>query len=277
MPSSFARRLRLALWVVAGLIAGGLVAYIVYAEVRPSSTDRANDYIHDVNEAQRELSIEISRVNQANRAFSRSEPADELIPDLRESERTIAALRERIASLRPPREARELHEALLVLLAEQRAIAEEVTAMVVYLDTLAGLGPELDAAAASLTRELRAAETAEEQGVIFDAYARKVRGLRARVDAVTPAPAFEPTHRAFVRQLGQTSALTRRLAAAARAGDASAAADAADRLRTLSDPKPAVRRAEQAAIRAYNRRVRISFGLIRAVERERDELARDLA
>jgi hypothetical protein len=277
MSSAFARRLRLVLWVVAGLIAAGLFSYIAYAETRPTSTDRANAYIEQVNELQDELSVEISRVNQAYREFARSEPADELVPKLRRAEETIGILRARIAALEPPSQAHELHEALLALLADQRKLADEVAGTVAYLVALSELGPPLDRAAATLTRQLRAAETAGRQAEIFTAYARQVQGFRARAVAVDPPPAFEPTHEAFVRRLGQTSALTRRLARAAREADAEAAATAADRLRALSDPQPAVRRAEQAAIRAYNRRVRQTNGLRRAVDRELAELARDLA
>lgn len=276
MRSAFASRLRLALWIAASLIAAGLFSYIAYAEIRPTPADRVNDYITDVNEIQRELSIEISHVNQAYRQFAESEPAAELAPKLREAERTIATLRQRLAQLDPPRQARELHEALLRLLAQQATIASEVTATVGYIDALSALVSPLDIAAATLSRGLRAAKTADEQAEIFTVYARQVEGYRAKAAAVQPPAAFEPTHRAFVQQLGETSALTRKLAAAARAGDSAAAAAAAAELRTLSDPNPVTRRAERAAIQAYNARVRDVAAQLRLIERKRDELAREL-
>lgn len=273
----FASRLRLALWIVAALLAAGLGSYIAYSEIRPSDADRVNDYIADVNEVQRELSIEISHVSQAYRQFVEARPAAELTPKLREAEQTIGTLRQRVSELDPPRQAAELHEALLLLLSKQAATASEVTATVEYTSALGKLVSPLEAAGAKLNRELRAATTADEQAEIFTRYADRVQKIRADAAEVRPPAAFEPTHRAFIRQLGETSALTRRLARAARSGDTEAAAAAADELRTLSDPKPATRRAEQAAIRAYNNRVRGLAAQTRVVQRERDELSRELA
>jgi hypothetical protein len=73
------------------------------------------------------------------------------------------------------------------------------------------------------------------------------------------------------------SAVTRRLSEAARAGDSAAASAAAAQLRALSDPRPTTRRAERAAIQAYNSRVREVAAQMRLVERERDELSREFA
>ncbi len=104
-----------------------------------------------------------------------------------------------------------------------------------------------------------------------------MREIRADAGAVRPPAAFEPTHQAFIRQLGETSALTRRLARAARTGDTAAAAAAAEELRTLSDPTPVTRRAERAAIQAYNNRVRGIAAQMRLIQLERAELSRELA
>jgi len=273
----FASRLRLTLWIVAALLAVGLGSYLAYSEIRPSDADRVNEYITDVNEVQRELSIEISHVSQAYRQFVEARPAAELTPKLREAERTIATLRQRVSQLDPPSQARELHESLLLLLTKQAAVAAEVTGTVEYTSELDKLVLPLQQAGATLRRELRAAKTADEQAAIFTRYAARVRKIRADAEAVQPPAAFEPTHAAFIRQLGETSALTRRLADAARSGDKEAAAAAADELRRLSDPRPATRRAERAAIRAYNSRVRGIAAQLRVIQRERDELSRELA
>jgi hypothetical protein len=273
----FASRLRLALWIVAAVFSIGLSSYIVYAELRTSDADRVNEYIADVNEVQRELSIEISHVSQAYQQFIEARPASELTPKLVKAERTIATLRRRVSELDPPRQAQELHEALLLLLAKQAAVAAEVTGTVEYTSELGRLVAPLEKAGVTMSRELRAASTAEEQSEIFTRYAAQVREIRGEAEDVQPPAAFAPTHRAFLRQLGETSALTRRLAAAARSGDSAAASAAADQLRTVSDPRPATRRAERAAIKAYNNRVRGIAAQMRVILRERDELSRELA
>jgi len=277
LSSWFARRLRLLLWVAAGLVAAALFAYIAYAEIRPSSTDRVNAYIAEVHEVQRELSIEISRINQAYRQFAEQRPVDELLPKLAQAEGTIAALRVRLRQLEPPAEARELHAAILRLLAEDAKIASEVTATAAYLGELGELGKPLQTSAGSLRRGLARARTADAQSVIFAAYAKRIRLVRAQANTIDPPQAFEPSHRAFIRRLGETAALTARLAAAASAGDVATASTTAAQLQRLSDPRPAARQAERAAIAAYNERVKGVEALLLEVERERQELAKELA
>lgn len=272
--SWFARRgVTLGLWAVAALIAGALVAYVVVDELRPTRTDRVNDYIAQVNDVQRQEASEISRVNQAYVKFSGKTPLAELIPQLRESERTIARLHARVAALDPPRDAARLHAAFLAFLDEDLRAAREVTSMAVYLQRLQTDARPIAPASAKLRRRLASAKTSDQQVAAFAAYASDIDKVRARLAKLESPPALEPSHRAFVRRLQTTSSLSRQLRDAAKRRDTATAAYLIQRLKLLAEPTPATRRAEIAAIKAYNKRLARVNRLVSDIDREQQRIA----
>jgi hypothetical protein len=270
------KRLTLSLWIFAGLVAAALIALVAFQEIRPSRQERVNDYIADVNDVERQLSIEISHVNQAYTAFGGKTPLAKLVPQLRESERTMATLRERVASLDPPSDAEGLHRALLRLLNEDERVAREVTAMAVYLQALQRQAQPIQPAAAALRARLAKAKTSDAQVEAFGHYADDLDVVRKRLELVEAPPALAPSQRAFVQRLETTSSLARRLQAAARRGDTATASYLIQRLRLLSRPTPASRAAEIAAIRAYNERVKLVNLRARDVAREQQRLSKTL-
>jgi hypothetical protein len=267
------RRITLALWVLAVLFAGGLVAYIVVDELRPSRADRVNEYIAHVNDVQRQLASETSRVNQAYRKFGGKTPLAELIPQLREAERTIETLRSRVAALVPPPDAQRLHSALLALFDEELRGAREVTSMAVYLRDVQAEARPIAPASAALRKRLASATTSGDQAAAFAAYARDIDKVRTQLAKLKAPRALAPSHRAFVRRLQTTSSLSRQLRDAADRRDTPTARYLIQRLRVLSQPTPATRRAEIAAIRAYNKRMARVNELVRAVGREQQRIS----
>jgi hypothetical protein len=275
--SWFARRgVTLGLWVVTGLIAAGLLAYVAIGDIRPTRKERVNDYIAQVNDVERELSPEISRVNQAYQKFGGKTPFANVIPQLREAERTVATLRSRVAALDPPSDAQRLHTVLLALIDEELHAAREVTAMAVYLQRLQTDAGPMEPAAAALRKRLSNAETSEDQVRAFAAYARDIDALRVRVAKLEAPPALAPSHKAFVRRLKTTSSLSRQLREAARRRDTATATYLIQQLRRLAQPTPATRRAEIAAIKAYNKRLARVNELIRVLGREQQRLSTSL-
>lgn len=273
-PSSWfaRRRVTLGLWVVAGLIAAGLLAYVALGEIRPTRKDRVNDYIVQVNDLQRQLASEISRVNQAYSKFGKT-PLRTLIPELREAERTVTTLRARVAALDPPSDAARLHNAFLALLDEDLSAAREVTAMAVYLQQLQTEARPIEPAAATLRKRLSAATTSDVQVEAFASYARNIDAVRVQVATLQPPPVFAPSHQAFVKRLASTSSLSRQLRAAAQRGDAATASYLVQRLRLLAQPTPATRGAEIAAVKAYNVRRRRVQELVVALGREQERIS----
>jgi hypothetical protein len=267
------RRVTLGLWVVAGLIAAGLLAYVALGEIRPTRKDRVNDYIVQVNDLQRRLASEISRVNQAYSKFGRRTPLRTLIPELREAERTVTTLRARVAALDPPSDAARLHNAFLALLDEDLSAAREVTAMAVYLQQLQTEARPIEPAAATLRKRLSAATTSDVQVEAFASYARNIDAVRVQVATLQPPPVFAPSHQAFVKRLASTSSLSRQLRAAAQRGDAATASYLVQRLRLLAQPTPATRGAEIAAVKAYNVRRRRVQELVVALGREQERIS----
>jgi hypothetical protein len=270
------RRVTLGLWVVAGLIAAGLLAYVAIGETRPTRTERVNDYIAQANATQRQLASEISRVNQAYGKFGGKTPLSQLIPQLREAGRTIVTLRNRVAALEPPEDALRLHGAFLALLDEDVRAAREVTAMAVYLQRLQTEARPIGPASARLRERLSKAQTSDEQAAAFASYAADVDVVRARVARLHAPRPLAPSHAAFVKQLATTSSLTRQLRTAARRRDATTAGYLIARLRVLARPTPATRRAEIAAVKAYNERLERVDERVRAVSREQRRLAMSL-
>jgi hypothetical protein len=274
--SPFASRLTLGLWIVAGLIAAALIAFVAVTEFRPSRKDRVNDYIAEVNDVERQLSIEISRVNQAYRQFGGKTPLGTLVPKLQEAEQTISTLHDRVAELEPPADAAELHRALLRLLDEDERVAQEVTAMAVYLEELQRESRPIEPAALELRKRLTNAKTSDEQVAAFEAYAAAVDAVRIRLEQIERPPALAPSHRALLKRLETTASLTRQLQAAARRHDSATAAYLIQRLRLVATPTPATRRAEIAAIKAYNTRIGRVEDRARDVARAQQELSKSL-
>jgi hypothetical protein len=267
------RRVTLGLWVVAGLIGAGLLAYVAVGEIRPSRKDRVNDYIVQVNEVQRQLATEISRVSQAYSKFDGKTPLGPLIPQLREAEGTVTILRARVAALNPPSDAVRLHNAFLALLDEDLSAAHEVTAMAVYLQQLQTEARPIQPASSALRRRLSTATSSDDQAAAFTIYARDVNAVRVRVAKLQAPPALAPSHEAFVKRLATTSSLSRQLRAAAQRRDSATAAYLVQRLRLLAQPTPATRRAEIAAIKAYNVRRQRVGDLVRALGREQQRIS----
>jgi hypothetical protein len=274
LSSWFARRgVTLGLWVVACLIAAGLLAYVAIGEIRPTREERVNDYIVEVNDVQRRLATEISRVNQAYIKFGRKTPLRTLIPQLHEAERTVTTLRNRVAALDPPSDAVGLHNAFLALLDEDLSAAREVTAMAVYLQRLQTEARPIEPAASALRKRLSTATSSDDQVVAFSTYARDITAVRMQVAKLQPPPALAPSHEAFVKRLATTSSLSRQLLAAARRRDAATAAYLVQRLRLLAQPTPATRRAEIDAIKAYNVRRQRVEDLVRALGSEQRRIS----
>jgi hypothetical protein len=267
------RRFTLGLWVAAGLIASGLLAYVAIGEIRPTRTERVNDYIADVNDVQRQYASEISRVNRAYAGFGGKTPLQKLVPQLREAEQTVIELRARTSELDPPTDALALHRALLRMFDEFLRASREVTAMAVYLQQLQTAAGPISKAAAALRKELAGAKTADDQVKAFAAYAVDIDAVRLRLDKLEPAPALAPSHKAFVKRLETTSALSRQLRDAARRRDTATATYLIQRLRLLSRPTPQTRDAEIAAIKAYNERIKRVQERLRDVAREQQRLS----
>lgn len=267
------RGLILGLWAVAALIGSALLAYVLVGELRPTRTDKVNDYIGQVNDTQRELSTEISRVNQAYQKFGGKTPLAELIPELREAERTVARLHTRVAALDPPSDAERLHAAFLALLDEELRAAREVTSMAVYLEHLQTDARPIAPASAKLRKRLAKAKTSDEQVAAFAAYARDIDKVRTRLAKLASPDALAPSHRAFVLRLQTTTSLSRRLRDAAGRRDTATAEYLIKRLRLFSQPTPATRNAEIEAIKAYNKRIARVTQLVSVLGREQRRIS----
>ncbi len=211
-----------------------------------------------------------------SRQFGGKTPLARLVPKLRESERTIATLRDRVAVLDPPADADGLHRALLRLLDEDERVAHDVTAMAVYIETLQREARPIQPAAVALRARLSKAKTSDDQVAAFPSYADHLDLVRARLEKLEPPAALAPSHGAFVQRLETTSSLARQLRAAARRHDTATASYLIQRLRLISKLTPAGRRADITAIKASNERVKLVDERARDVAREQQKLSTSL-
>jgi hypothetical protein len=148
--------------------------------------------------------------------------------------------------------------------------------MAVYLHRLQTQARPIGPAAARLRARLSKAQTSDDQVAAFASYAADVDAVRARVARLHAPPPLAPSHAAFVKRLAATSSLTRQLRAAAGRRDTATASFLIARLRVLARPTPATRRAEIAAVKAYNERLKRVDERVRALGREQRRLAASL-
>jgi hypothetical protein len=266
--------------VAARVGAAVLAAALLAAGCGGDEREDVESYIREVNTLQQELLVPLTEASAAYRSFSTSEKElTKLRPKLIEAEASVRRLDRRVAQLRPPDDARRLHERLRELTGAQVALADELERTSAYMPAyLATLRP-LDAAEKALRTELRAARNARAQ-------AQAIRRFEAAVDEVLrQLRGLDVPRLANAEQGTQTRTLEK---LAASAGDLARALERGDRqaevLRLvqrfanapLSGRSASAQRARIAAVRAYNARVDRVSEAARAVEQERLRLEQSL-
>lgn len=233
-------------------------------------------YIDEVNATQEEFSVRYGNLNRAFREFELSaQSSPEQLPRLREAARTMTQIRLRIEAVEAPPEAAPLRAKLLAFLRQQEALARELVNVTAYMPKLGAAEKPLGAAGTRLRRDLAGA-TVEEQAVVVRRYGVALRGIAARLDELRPPALLEPTHRAYVQQLRAYASSADALQRGIESSDQAAVDAAVRRMQAAAAAPPGTFRAQQAAIRAYNRRVKRVSTLAVALERERRRLESEL-
>ena len=188
----------------------------------------------------------------------------------------MTQLRQRIERVDAPPEAEILRSRLLALLRQQEAVANELVDVASYLPKLRSAEAPLSGANRRLQASVGGAASAEVQGEAVERYAAELRAVATTLDEVAAPPLLEPSRRAYVAQLRGYAAASEALQRGIRNNDQAAVDLAVRRLqRAASSPKGTFL-AQQAAIKAYNERVRRIRTLAVAVEQERQRLEREL-
>jgi hypothetical protein len=122
-----------------GLAAAGAVAaaVVVTVEGRGSSESPAHRsvsaYIKQVDGVQQQLRVRLTKLLIAYRDFTTADARPQVEADVKAAERTLQAVERRVGALEPPPEATRLHRLILRLLNADVAVAHEVTQMTSFM------------------------------------------------------------------------------------------------------------------------------------------------
>lgn len=240
--------------------------------------ERVDAYIRQANAVQERGKARFDAANRSYAAFAKGElTGEDAVPELEAAERAIIATRDGLAALRPPEDARTLHEKLLAAFDANAELAAESTVLARYLPAAADAVRPI----ARLNRRLRArlegAQEPEVQGRALERYASGVDGVLGRMRGLLPAPVVRAAHQAQLARLQAVSRLARRLRRAVEARDRARTARLLLRFRRLNREDRAGSRLNAASIRAYNERYRALLRAQAAVQQERARLERVLA
>jgi hypothetical protein len=238
---------------------------------------QVNTYIEQANAVQRRSADDLERVNASYQAFARGtlEP-EQAAADMARAQRVVRAVRERLADLRPPADARALHRKLVAYLDMNLGMARETARLAAYVPRAIAATAPLARANRRMRAALRAAATPADQAAALDRFARGLGGMLRDLRRLDPPPVLRPAHGDQIARLTSTRSLAVQLHDALVAQDAQGVARLLDRFRSAaSDRRPRTKLAARA-LAAYNRRLQALNGAYADVQREQVRLDRTL-
>src|SRR5205823_245043 len=241
-------------------------------------------YVQRVNRIELLMRSQLLDVEKAYRQFSTA-TLKRSRPRLVRAEETLRTLDQRLEHVDPPPDARRLHRLMLQLVSSEVGLSHEVVQLAVFLPAFDGalrpLGPasvrlgqalaqakapaprlvrgtkkQIAAARAKYAAAVRRAE--REQGDAIEEYANEVRLVQNNLRKLHPPPAMKPTFASERVTLARVRATGGALAKALRLGQRKriGALDVRYRTAARSGTSLAAQRAEIAAVKSYDRRVR---------------------
>jgi outer membrane murein-binding lipoprotein Lpp len=249
-----------------------------------SQRDQVASYLRQVTAAEVKLARPLQQVSNANQAFAKGGAHSNAGPKLAHARRTLMQLRGRLAAIPAPKVANHLRALLLELLDREIGLTDELRALSIFLPRFdADLHP-LQAADLALKRELgqkasgkaasKALDTAKAQAL--DTYAATIGGVVARLRTLDPPGVWKPVYTSQLAALVQLEHTAVPLAAAINGGHAAAVPRLLRRFdaAAVADQSLADQRAQIAAVKTYNRRVKSVATIASAIAKERNRLQR---
>lgn len=263
----------------ARLTSAALIVVCLLAAGCGGNGDRkaVSKYIEQVNAVETKLSRPMVDVSKANRDFAtgKGDPAQVRLR-LAKSERTIRTLERRLAALHPPKDARKLHGLLLELVRHEEGLAREVAQLAAFVpafsSTLAPVGP----AGRALKAELNSKQPVAGKAAALEAYGATLGDVLVRLRTVEPPPSSRPVYASQVMTLQRVRKAVTDLALALRekrTKDVAPLLHAFD-VAAVANQSVAAQKAQIAAVRAYNARIRKLDTLTIRIARERNRLQR---
>jgi hypothetical protein len=243
-------------------------------------------YIDDVGVIQQKLRAPLTRTMNAYRSFASTRVASAAEQRrLVAAEGTLQTLRGRLARLPAPAPARRLRALLLELVDAEVATSHEVAQLAVFTPHYAALlgqsrqastrlakalneitppkphqikGTKAEVARAQAAFTAASSEAAGRQADAIDTYGSAIAALERRLRKLHPPEVLRPSYRAQLRTLEKSQAAGAALAAELRKSDRSRVAVLGRRFTVAARTAGSVdvQKAQIAAVKAYNTRVR---------------------
>jgi hypothetical protein len=285
---------------IAAAVAVGAALVVTLAGRSPASPKHkaVATYIKAVDQIQQQMQAQLTKTVKAYRAFSSSgTPPKTLTPQLLQAEQTLQRLQRRIVALTAPAPARHLRALLIQLMGTEVSSAHEIGQLSAFAPQYSMLLKQAKTAGAVLSRGLAsvkpptahkirgtkqqvqkaqvafaaaAAAAAAQQADALDVYVVKIAALEARLRKLRPPTVMSPSYRTQLRTLdasrrsGSALALELRKLNRSRVGLLGRKFTLAARLAG----SVSAQKAEIAAIKAYNRRVRAVGTMEGEIQRE---------
>jgi hypothetical protein len=293
--------------VAAAAVGAAAVATIASHRHHPSRERAAvSAYIVRANDIQKAMKAPLTRVLLAYRAFTRAGgPAPGVDAKLGAAAATLQRLERKLAAIDAPAEAAILRKRLLVLVGQEVAVTREVQAIAFFSPRYAAVLKDSQAASLRFGKALRAVvvpkpkklrgtqaqmteaqrayqaagdAAAAKQADAVDAYDAEVERILDELGRLDPPAALAGSYRGELRSLRDVAASGAQLSAELRKPNRSDVALLGRRLTIASRETRSLpaQRAQQASIRAYNRRVRAIGSATERVQSELRRLQHDL-
>lgn len=297
--------------IVLGVVAAGTVAAAIFVTLAGGSSESAGHkqvsaYIESVNLIQSQMTLEMARVRAAYRNFGKASGGPAATRQLAEADRTLRTLQRRLAALEAPPAGARLRRLLLALVTQEAAVTREVAQLSGYLPGFRAALAQFDRAAATVRRSLAAAafpaaravhgtaaqiaaaraafdtataQAAAAQATALETYDRSLAAVVLRFRGLTTPPVLRPAVDAQLRAFADMRAAGSDLAAALRRVDRARLPALERRFAVASRSAQALgaQRAEIAAVKAFNHRVRAIATAVTRVQAEITRLQQTLA
>jgi hypothetical protein len=245
----------------------------------PDARERVEDYLRDANRVQAGWADSFKKANDAYVAFSRSElDGNRAVVALDAAERDIRAAHDALGRLRPPADARPLHDKLLRLFEMNIDFADQTALLAAYVPASERALAPLDRTNRRLQRDLGEAEDAEAQARALERFSARLRRILARLGRLDVPQVLRVSHQDQVRALTRTRSYSSRLRQALIDQDAERVAQLLELFREAPSGSQASRRKlARRAIARYNRRYRSLNDAYIEVRREEARLDKAFA
>ena len=216
---------------------------------------RVRAYLDSANELQRGAADELKRAGEDYVAFARGELRPRVaVERMERSESEIRATRDKLAGLRPPREAAALHSQLQRVYDMNLDLAHQTALLAAYeRGSDRALAP-LDRYNEQLGTALRRADGPGRQARALDRFAARLRGLLRRLGELEPPLVMRVPHADQIARLESTRSLAVRLSRALEAQDAERVARLLKRFRGGASERRPRRKLARRALTQYERR-----------------------